>query len=113
MKKKFLNWEECDLKWENMNYIWEDVSIFIEIDKIVKGGGGYADYVKGNPWDKLKKDIGNDNAKRVIKLYCNYKGIEYNEIVENNNNNINVTAKDFEFFITENIREGIKIKVSF
>lgn len=64
--------------------------IFIEIDKIVKGGG-YADYVSEILVDKLKSDIGNDNAKRVIKLYCNYKVIEYNEIVENNNN-INVTV---------------------
>jgi hypothetical protein len=29
------------------------------------------------------------------------------------NNNINITASEFELFITENIREGIKIKVSF
>lgn len=111
-EKKYLNWDDCDLTWKNMNFIWEDVSIFIEIDKIIRGSGGYADYVKGNPWNRLKNDIGEKDAKKIIKLYCNYNGIEFNEISEMNKN-INITASDFELFITENIREGIKIKVSF
>jgi hypothetical protein len=111
-QKKYLKWDECNILWDNMNYLWEDV--FIEIHNIIKGGGGagYDEYVKGNPWNKLKKDIGPEKTKKVIELYCNYKGLEYSSVSEVNES-IAVTATDFELFITENIRESIKINISF
>jgi hypothetical protein len=109
--KVFLKWEDINIKWEDLNNLWEDISIFIEVDNVIRRGGGYADYVKGNPWDKLKRDIGEEKTKRFIKIWCKYKNIDYEKEVEINDN-IKVTASDFEFFIKENIRESIRIKVN-
>ena len=71
-EKKYLKWEEVDSIWDDTNYLWEDVAIFIEINDLVnRGGGDYAAYVEGNPWNKLRKDLGEEKTKRVIKLYWN------------------------------------------
>ena len=112
-EKRYLKWEELDnVTWDNMEYLWEDVAILIEVQNLIKGGGGgYGEYVKGNPWKQLNKDIGKEKTKRIIRLYCKYKNIEYDESVEVNDN-INVTASDFEIFINESIREKISIKVN-
>ena len=113
-QKKYLKWEEVNLSWEQTNYLWEDIAILIEIENLVKqGGGDYVAYVKGNPWEQLRKDIGEEKTKRVIKLYCNYKGIEYDKSIEVNEKKISVAASDFEKFIRTSIRESISIKVNF
>ena len=111
-EKKYLKWEEVDSIWDDTNYLWEDVAIFIEINNLVHGGGGYADYVKGNPWQQLRKDLGEEKTKRVIKLYCKYKGIEYEES-KGINENIKVSVSEFEVFVKDSIRENISIKVNF
>lgn len=112
-EKKYLKWEEVDSIWDDTNYLWEDVAIFIEINDLVnRGGGGYAEYVKGNPWEKLRKDLGEEKTKRVIKLYLKHKGVEYEE-EKGINENIKVTASEFEIFVTNSIRESISIKVNF
>lgn len=113
MSKKYLKWEEVDSLWNNTNYLWEDVAILIEIDNIVRRGGDYASYVKGNPWNKLSQDITEDKLKRVIKIFCEYKGIEYTDERVYNRDEINVSAEEFEIFIKESIKERIKINVSF
>ena len=113
MNKKYLKWEEVNSLWEDVNYSWEDVSILIDIENLViKGGGDFTSYVKGNPWSQIRKDFGDEKTKRVIKLYCNYKGIEYDKSIELNEKNIKVTASDFEKFIKNSIRESISIKVN-
>jgi hypothetical protein len=111
-QKKYLKWEEVNSFWEQTNYSWEDVAILIEVNNIIHGGGGYAEYVKGNPWEKLRKDLGEEKTKRVIKLYCKHKGVEYEES-KGINESIKVTASDFEIFVTNSIRESISIKVNF
>ena len=112
--KKYLKWEEVDSLWEETNYLWEDVAIFIEIEEAVRrGGGDYAAYVEGNPWAKIRKEFGEEKTKRVIKLYCNYKGIEYDKSIEVNESKIKVTANEFERFVKSSIRESISIKVNF
>ena len=112
-QKKYLKWEEVNSFWEQTNYSWEDVAIFIEINDLVnRGGGGYAEYVKGNPWQQLRKDLGDEKTKKVIKLYCKYKGVEYEES-KGINENIKVSASEFEVFIKDSIRESISIKVNF
>ena len=113
-KKRYLKWEEVDSVWEETNYLWEDVAILIEIEQAVRrGGGDYADYVKGNPWQQVKQDLGEEKLKRVIKLYCNYKGIEYDKSIEINEDKVKVTASEFEKFVRTSIRESISIKVNF
>jgi hypothetical protein len=131
-------WENCNFQWQNVDQFWNDVKLLIEVNRLIGGGqaynsSAYQDYVRGNPWTQrrkdedliiettkninpyehlwqhLKKDIGEEKTKRVIKLYCNYKGIEYNNSIEVNEN-INVSASDFESFVKNSIREGIKIK---
>lgn len=112
--KKYLNWEEVDSVWEETNYLWEDVAILIEIEEAVRrGGGDYAAYVEGNPWAKIRRDLGEEKTKKVIKLYCNYKGIEYDKSIEVNESKIKVTATEFEKFVKSSIRESISIKVNF
>lgn len=114
MQKKYLKWEEINSLWEQTNYLWEDIAILIEIEQEVqKGGGDYAAYVKGNPWQQVSKDLGENKVKRVIKLYCNYKGIKYDRSIEVNESKIKVSASDFEKFIKTSIRESISIKVNF
>ena len=113
LQKKYLKWEEIDSLWEETNYLWEDIAIFIEIEQaVLKGGGDYATYVEGNPWNKLKKDFGEEKTKKVIKLYCKYKDIEYEES-KNINESIKITATEFEKFIKDSIRESISIKINF
>ena len=113
-QKKYLNWEEVDSVWEETNYLWEDVAILIELEETVRrGGGDYAAYVKGNPWQQVRQDLGEEKLKRVIKLYCNYKGIEYDKSIEINEDKFKVTASEFEQFIKTSIRESISIKVNF
>ena len=113
-QKKYLKWEEVDSVWEETNYLWEDVAILIELEETVRrGGGDYAAYVKGNPWQQVRQDLGEEKLKRVIKLYCNYKGIEYDKSIEINEDKVKVTASEFEQFIKTSIRESISIKVNF
>ena len=101
----YLKWEEVNFLWENVDMVWE--SVLVEVDQAVRrGGGGYSAYVEGNPWAKLKKDIGEEKTKKVIKLYCKINGIDYEEIAEKNEN-LKVTASQFETFV----KEGISIKV--
>lgn len=112
--KVYLKWEELNFKWEELDKLWEDISIFQEVDDIIRRGGGYSDYtdyVAGNPWNKLRTDIGEVKTKKLIKIWCKYKDIKYEDEVEINNN-IKVTASDFEIFIKEGLRESIKIKVN-
>ena len=113
-QKKYLKWEEVDSVWEETNYLWEDVAILIELEETVRrGGGDYAAYVKGNPWQQVRQDLGEEKLKRVIKLYCNYKGIEYDKSIEINEDKVKVTASEFEKFVKTSIRESISIKVNF
>ena len=105
--KKYLKWEEVNIKWESVDMTWEEVFIMIEVEQAVRGGsGGYSEYVKGNPWDKLNRDIGEEKTKKVIKLYCRVRGIDYEEIAEPRND-IKITVNEFERFV----KEQIKIKI--
>ena len=112
-EKKYLTWGDVDITWDDFNMSWDDVSIFIEVnDLIINRGGGYSDYVKNNPWKRLKEDIGEIKTQKLIKLYCSYKNIEFNDqrIL---NKDIKVTAKDFKKFIDTSIENSIKINISF
>lgn len=107
LQKKYLNWNEVDSTWLETSSQWEDVSLLIEVNNIVGNSGGYSEYVKGNPWQRLNKDIGDVKTKKLIKIYCKYKNIEYQES-KPINESIKVNASEFEIFI----KNSISIKVS-
>lgn len=108
--KRYLKWEEVTLKWENVDLKWEEVFILLEVEKILRGGGGssYKEYVDGNPWKQLRKDIGDEKTDTVIKIYCRVRGIDYEEIKEKRDD-IKVSVNDFDRFI----KDQIKIKIDF
>ncbi len=111
--KKYLKWEEVTINWENLDLHWDEVFILLEVEQLIRRGGGYGykEYVDGNPWKQLKEDIGEEKTKKVIKLFCRVNNIEteqYGYI----NENIKVSAYDFELFVKETIDKKIKIKIN-
>lgn len=107
--KKYLKWEEVTLKWENVNLLWEEVFILLELEGIIKKGGGYGakEYEDGNPWKQLRKEIGEEKTKKTIKLYCKVNGKEYDESRDIEDERIKVTVNEFERFV----KMGINVKV--
>ena len=107
--KKYLKWEEVTLNWENFHMTWDEVFILLEVSRRI-GGGGYAykDYVDGNPWQQVKKDLGEEDTKKLIKVYCRVKGIDYEQVKEPIND-IKVTINEFERFV----KEAVNVKVGF
>jgi hypothetical protein len=106
--KKYLKWEEVTLKWEDVDLTWDEVFILLEVFRRKGGGGGglYRDeYEKNNPWKKMAKDFGEENTKKVIKLYCRVRGVEYEDIREPMED-VKVTVNEFTRFINE-----VKVKV--
>ena len=110
--KKWLKWEEMTINWENVDLTWDEVFILLEVDQLVrKGGGGgysYKEYVDGNPWKQVKKELGEEKAKKLIKVYCRVKGIDYEESREPIED-IRVSINEFERFV----KEAISVKVDF
>lgn len=106
MTRTYLKWEDTNITWDQVDMEWQDV--FIEIEQAVRrGGGDYAAYVEGNPWNKLRKDIGEEKTKKVIKLYCKVNGIDYEKVLESGTD-IKVTVGEFERFV----KDGISVKVN-
>jgi hypothetical protein len=105
-KKKYLKWEEVTLNWEDVELTWDEVFIVLELVRRGGGGGSYRDeYEKGNPWRKMAKDLGEENTKKVIKLYCRVRGVEYEDIKEPMED-VKVTVGEFTRFINE-----VRVKV--
>jgi len=110
--KKYLKWEEINLTWDQIDLTWDQIFIIIEIVK-KRGGGssGYpykGEYEKNNPWRKLNQDFGEENTEKIIKLYCDVRGIKY-EKVKNKKSDIKVTVNEFDRFINEVINVKINI----
>jgi len=116
--KKYLKWEEMNVKWEQVDLTWEEVFILLEVFQKIKGGGGgtgapyradyYQKYVQGNPWMRVQKDLGKEAAKKLIKVYCRVKGMDYEESREPSES-IKVSINEFERFVSE----AINVKVGF
>jgi hypothetical protein len=111
--KKYLKWEELTINWEEVDLTWEEVFILLEVEKVIRGGGGFGqkEYEDGNPWKQLTKEIGEEKTKKVIKLYCRINGVDYHEhaVV---NESIKVAAYDFELFVRETIDKKISVKIN-
>jgi hypothetical protein len=111
--KKYLKWEELTIKWEDIHLNWDELFILLEVENIIKGGGGYGykEYVDNNPWSQLKKEIGEEKTSKVIKLYCRVNGVDYEQYAIINEN-IKVSAYDFEIFVRETIDKKISVKIN-
>jgi hypothetical protein len=106
--KIYIKWEDLNFKWEDINMLWEDISIIQEVGNIIrKHGGGYAAYVEGNPWDKTRKEIGEEKTKKFIKIFCKVNDLDYERVVESNSK-IKVTASQFEKVFNEAFK-GVKV----
>lgn len=103
----YINWEDLDSDWEMIDINWEDLYI---IEEIMRGGNGQgiSDYIKGNPWNKLRKEIGPEKTDKFIKIFCKINGIEYSQVVEPKSK-IKVKVSHFER-VFDMIPTNIKIK---
>lgn len=110
--KKYLKWEEMTIKWENVDLLWEEVFILLEVEQVIKKGGGYGykEYVDGNPWKQVSKEVGEEKTKKLIKLFCRVNGVEYDETREVDDEDIKISVNDFERFVKESVE--IKIKAT-
>lgn len=110
--KKWLKWEEMTINWENVNLTWDEIFILLEVEQLIRkgGGGGYGhkEYVDGNPWKQTKKDLGEEKTKKLIKIFCKVKGIEYEES-RSPIDDIKVSVNEFERFI----KEAVSVKIDF
>jgi hypothetical protein len=106
--KVFLEWENVDFTWENLDMLWEDVALLIEVGGVIRGGGGISSYVKGNPWDVTKRELGEEKTKRFIRLVCKVNNLEYEDVIYPDPK-IRVTADHIEKTLNESIKVGVKI----
>lgn len=109
--KKWLKWEEITINWEKVDLTWDEVFILLEVEQLIRkggGGSGYKEYVDGNPWKQVSKELGEDKAKTLVKVYCRIKGIDYEESrvpVDS----IKVSINEFERFV----KEAVSVKIGF
>lgn len=106
--KVFLEWERVNTTWDNLDQVWEDVHILIEVAEVVKRGGGISSYVKGNPWDQTRRELGDEKTKKFIRLVCRVNDLEYEDVIDPNPK-IKVTAEHIQKTFNESIKVGVKI----
>ncbi len=89
-----MNWEDVTDNWESTgDNIWNDIYILSEAKSSIKGS--ISDYIKGNPWDRFKKDIGEEKTDRLIKIVCRINNLEYSEVIKPNTS-IKIEVKHIE-----------------
>jgi len=109
--KRYLKWEEINFKWEDLDMLWEDISILEEVGRLIRGGGGgYSEYVKGNPWEKTKQALGEEKTQKFIKIFCRVNGLDYEKVSEPNSG-IRVTVEQVEKVFNESSKIGVKINI--
>jgi len=106
--KVYLEWENTDFTWDQLDMLWEDVAIIKEVGELIRRGGGSSDYVRGNPWDKTRRELGEEKTKKFIKIVCRVNGLEYEDVIDPNPK-IKVTANHIDRVFNESIKVGIKI----
>lgn len=82
--KKYLNWEDTNFTWDTLDKWWEEVYILIEIAKKGGGGSGYEDWVRNNPWDVSRRQVGEEKTDKFIKIVCKVNGLKYEEVIDPN-----------------------------
>jgi hypothetical protein len=107
--KVFLEWENVNFTWDNLDMLWEEVDILIDVGQVVKrGGGGLSDYIRGNPWDKTKRELGEEKTKKFIKIFCRVNDLDYEEVIEPNSK-VKITVEQMEKTFNESLKIGVKI----
>jgi hypothetical protein len=81
MNKIYLNWEDVNFVWGDINMPWDEV--IKEVAEVIRKHGGMSAYVNGNPWDIIKKELGEEKTKKFIKIFCKINGLEYEKTIEN------------------------------
>lgn len=110
--KKWLKWEEMTINWENIDLTWDEVFILLEVENIIRkggggGGSGLKEYMDGNPWKQVNEKIGIEKTKTLIKVYCRVNNIDYEES-RTPMKDIKVSINEFERFV----KEAVSVKVS-
>lgn len=115
MKKRFLKWEEINMTWENINrngtlMVWEDIAIIRQVSGSIQRGdkNEYEKWIRNNPWQRLKEDIGEEKTERFIKIFCEINGMNFEEVRKIEENKIKLTIENFE-----KVFRKIDIKVNF
>lgn len=116
--KKYLKWEEVAIRWEEVDLLWEEVFVLLEAAKALRGGGGSSgfpyradaarEYREGNPWKIVRKKLGEEKAKTLIRVYCRVKGVEYDESRQPMED-VKVTMGELQRFV----KEAVSVKVGF
>ncbi len=102
---EYLKWEDINFTWDNLDMNWE--SILIEVADIIRRGGGADAYVNGNPWEKTRKELGEEKTNKFIKIFCKVNDLEYEKVIEPNSN-IKVSVSQIEKVFNE-----VKINIKF
>ena len=110
--KKWLKWEEMTINWESINLTWDEVFILLEVENIIRRGGGgggtgLKEYMDGNPWKQVNEKIGIEKTKSLIKVYCRVNNIDYEES-RTPMEDIKVSINEFERFV----KEAVSVKVN-
>lgn len=110
--KKWLKWEEMTINWENIDLTWDEVFILLEVENIIRrgggnGGSGLKEYMDGNPWKQVNEKIGPEKTKSLIKVYCRVNNIDYEES-RTPMEDIKVSINEFERFV----KEAVSVKVN-
>lgn len=110
--KKWLKWEEMTINWESIDLTWDEVFILLEVENIIRRGGGgggtgLKEYMDGNPWRQVNEKIGIEKTKSLIKVYCRVNNIDYEES-RTPMEDIKVSINEFERFV----KEAVSVKVN-
>jgi len=106
--KVYLEWENTDFTWDHLDMLWEEVAIIKEVGELIRRGGGAGAYVRGNPWEKTREQLGEEKTKKFIRIVCNVNGLEYEDVIDPNPK-IKVTATHIEKVFIEAVKVGVKI----
>ena len=106
--KVYLEWENTDFTWDQLDMLWEEVAIIKEVGELIRRGGGAGAYVRGNPWEKTREQLGEEKTKKFIRIVCNVNGLDYEDVIDPNPK-IKVTATHIEKVFTEAVKVGVKI----
>ena len=107
--KHYIKWEDLNMTWDEINMTWDEIYLIEEVLNVLrKHGGGMSEYIDGNPWDKTKKEIGDEKTKKFIKLFCKVNNMEYEKVNESNNK-ITVTIDQVEKILKKTMKVGIKL----